>query len=598
MALPSGATFAGYSVARRLGTGVTGEVYLVQDPRSARWQALKVLSHTMSSDREFRRRFHAETPAAVNLYHPHIVQVHDRGEFEGQLYVAMDYVEGMNAAQLMSDRFPAVSPAGEVLDVVAAVAAALDYAHQRGLLHRDVKPANILLAGRGEGEQQILLTDFGIARRIGVTAGPEASQIPVGTVAYVAPEQLRGADVGARADQYALAATAFHLLTGAPPVEQSDPDAALRRLRGSAPPRLSEQRPELACLDGVFAKALARQPADRFETCRDFAEAASAQAGVLFGDRRTGSVPAVDYPAYAWPDAGDEYAAPLPPGSGAGAAKRRPAGTRLASLARRLDTSSAAGPAPTALAEEARVALALRRRPRKVVLYAGGAVLVAGALALGIVIGRGTVMTTSRLADPAQASSAANGPPTTTAPARAPAPLDGTYRIAVERTKQTYNYIADPQPPDVKTWWAFRSSCTPAGCTAAATRLDDNDHMHAMAPGGSSFFMRFADGQWQSRPEHVDFPCIGPNGSAATQAATLVLSLRPQPDGGFIGEQVLTVRTDECGQRSAVIRIPAVAERRGEVPPAVTVPDPETGPENPAPPTTGSTTAPPGPHHR
>ncbi len=112
------------------------------------------------------------------------------------------------------------------------------------------------------------------------------------------------------------------------------------------------------------------------------------------------------------------------------------------------------------------------------------------------------------------------------------------------------------------------------------------------APDASSFFMRFADGQWQSQPEHVELPCVGPNGSAATQTTTLVLSLRPQPHGDFVGEQTLTVQTNECGQRSAVIRIPAVASRSGDVPPAVTVPDPATGPENPSAPITASTAAP------
>src|SRR5208283_5317772 len=189
MALPSGATFAGYVIARRLGTGVTGEVYLVQDPRSSRWQALKVLSHTMSANSEFRRRFREETPVAANLHHPHIVEVRERGQFDGQLYVAMEYVEGINAAQLIADRFPAVSPAGEVLAIVTAIAGALDYAHRRGLTHRDVKPANILLTGRGEGEQRILLTDFGIARQLGETRA-NATHVPVGTVTYAAPEQL------------------------------------------------------------------------------------------------------------------------------------------------------------------------------------------------------------------------------------------------------------------------------------------------------------------------------------------------------------------------------------------------------------------------
>ena len=251
---------------------MTGEVYLAQDPRSQRWVALKVLSPQLSSDDEFRQRFVTETDLVANVYHPHIAEVHARGEFDGQLWTAMDYVEGSSAAQLMAERFPAVSPAGEVLAIITAVASALDHAHHRGLLHRDVKPANILLTGPAAGEQRILLADFGIAPR-------------AGTVGYTAPEQLAGADIDGRADQYALAATAFHLLTGAPPVDD--------------PPRLSDQRPELARLDGVFSRALARNPADRFDSCGDFADAANEQAGVSTGDRSPEAVLVSETPAHA-----------------------------------------------------------------------------------------------------------------------------------------------------------------------------------------------------------------------------------------------------------------------------------------------------------
>jgi serine/threonine protein kinase, bacterial len=526
MALPSGASFAGYIVSRGLGSGVTGEVYLVQDPRSMRWQALKVLSRTLSADTEFKARFRAETPIIANLHHPHIVGVHERGQFDGQLYIAMEYIKGTTAAQLMADRFPAVSPAGEVLAMVAAIAGALDYAHLRGLPHRDVKPANILLTGRGGGEHRILLTDFGI-------------QVPAGAVAYTAPEQLSGDDVDGRADQYALAATAFHLLTGAPPVAHSDPVAALRRHRDGALPRLSDQRPELAHLDGVFAKALAQRPADRFETCHDFAQAASEQAGVAIGER---------------PEPEPEADEPAKPATAESAAES--------------DSKPDEAAAEAATPSES---VPLKRRPRRVLLGAAGAALVVGVLVLGIAIGRHTDST------PKQAAA----PTTPAAPAPTPTQLDGSYSIEAERTKQTYNYVADPQPPDVRTWWAFRSSCKLQGCSAAAMQLDDNDHMRGMSPGGGSLFMKFTDGQWQSEPVDLNFPCVGPDGSQATQATTLVLALRPQPNGEFVGEEVVTVQTDECGQRSAVIRVPTVASRTGEVPPAVAVPDPASGPEAP-----------------
>jgi serine/threonine protein kinase, bacterial len=557
MALASGATLAGYTVARRLGAGVTGEVYLVQDPRSSRWQALKVLSLALSSDTEFRRRFVSETPTASSLHHPHIVQVRDRGDFEGQLWVAMEYVDGSNAAHLMMDRFPAVSPAGEVLAIITAVADGLDYAHHRGLLHRDVKPANILLTSPGEVEQRILLADFG-------------TNAAVGTIGYAAPEQLMGAEIGGRADQYALAATAFHLLTGAPPIVRSNAAAALRELLDGAPPRLSDQRPELARLDDVFSHALANRPADRYESCRAFADAVNAAAGVSTGDRSPEAVRVTDYPAYA--DL-DELS---------GAARETSA---AGGLARRLRSFSTASEAPATPVERAPVRLPTRRRPRKILVGMAAVALLVGLLAVGIVIGRKTEPTRAQAASLPPVPSVAPAPPTT-----APIPLDGTYRLEVQRTRQTFNYTPDPQAPDVNTWWAFRSSCTPSLCTATGALLDDNDHTRAKTPGGEPVILDFRDGRWLSRPEKATFPCIGPNGVAGMHATTQVLSLRSQSQGELSGEMTVAVQSNECAQRGAVVRAPAVAIRSGDVPPAVIVPDPATVPD--------TSTAPITPPHR
>jgi serine/threonine protein kinase, bacterial len=591
VALASGAAFAGYTVARRLGSGVTGEVYLVQDPRSARWDALKVLSPAMSADDEFRRRFQQETYIAANLYHPHILEVHDRGEFEGQLWVAMDYVNATSAAQLMTDRFPAVSPAGEVLAIVSAVAGALDHAHQRGLLHRDVKPANILLTHPGDGEQRILLADFGIARRLSDPVGTGGANIPAGTVAYAAPEVLMGADTDGAADQYALAATAFHLLTGAPPVEHSDPGAAVSQLLNNALPRLSDQRPELERLDGVFSRALAKRPADRFASCREFADAVNEQAGISIGDRSPEAVLTVDYPAYAWLeiDGGDGTESALEAAPRAASPERRRTVLRSAAgaLARRLDDFSTPSTTATkvpATAAEPPAAAPGRRRVRMILLTTAAAVLLVGLLALGIVIGRKTEPASPQAAGPAPSPSAAAAVPPTSA--AAPVPMDGAYRLEVQREKQTFNYIADPQPPNVSTWWAFRSSCTPTACTAAATQLDDDEHTQAMSAGGGHLVLQYGEGKWKSEPETTQFPCVGRNGIAQTQTTTLVLSLRPQPQGDFAGEETVTVKTNECGERASVIRIPAVASRSGDVPPAVTVPDPATVTNTPTPPTT------------
>jgi serine/threonine-protein kinase len=159
------------------------------------------------------------------------------------------------------------------VEIVAAVADALDYAHARGLLHRDVKPPNILLTHPERGRRRIVLADFGIARDAAETHGLTETNMTVGTVNYASPEQLTGSRIDGRADQYGLAATAYHLLTGAPMFGNSNPAVVIGRHLNAAPPRLADFRPALAPLDPVLAKALAKNPQDRFLSCTDFATA-------------------------------------------------------------------------------------------------------------------------------------------------------------------------------------------------------------------------------------------------------------------------------------------------------------------------------------
>ncbi len=275
MPLADGATFAGYTIVRMLGSGGMGEVYLAQHPRLPRRDALKVLPTAVSADSEYRQRFSREADIAATLWHPHIVGVHDRGDFDGQIWISMDYVDGTDAGRLLRERYPQGMPKAEVADIVTAVAEALDYAHERGLLHRDVKPANILLAYPESGDQRILLADFGIARWVNDISGLTATNMTVGTVSYAAPEQLMGQQLDGRADQYALAATAFHLLTGVPPFEHSNPAVVISQHLSASPPAIGAQRPELSALDPVLGKALAKHPNDRFERCADFARAFS-----------------------------------------------------------------------------------------------------------------------------------------------------------------------------------------------------------------------------------------------------------------------------------------------------------------------------------
>jgi serine/threonine protein kinase len=255
-----------------------GEVYLAQHPRLPRRDALKVLPREWSDDAEYRSRFNREADLASTLWHPHIVGVHDRGEFDGQLWIAMDFIDGQDNGRLLADKYPAGMPVDEVARIVTAVAAALDYAHKKGLLHRDVKPANIMLTSDDDGEQRTLLADFGIARNIDDISGLTATNMTVGTVAYAAPEQLMGEDIDGRADQYALAATAYHLLTGSHLFPHSNPAVVISRHLNAEPPMLSDTRPELANLDPVVLAALSKNPGDRFAKCSEFARAFAERA--------------------------------------------------------------------------------------------------------------------------------------------------------------------------------------------------------------------------------------------------------------------------------------------------------------------------------
>ncbi|GFG76542.1 serine/threonine-protein kinase [Mycobacterium botniense] len=564
MPLASGATFAGYTITRQLGSGDMGEVYLAQSPGPPRSVALKVLHPALTADSEFRQRFMRDTEISATLYHPHIVPVYDHGEFHGQLWFSMDYVDGTNAEQLVRERFPSGMPAGEVLTIVAAVANALDYAHYRGLLHRSVKPANILLTDPSAGEPRIVLTDFGIARRLdNFCSIPQVP--PPGAVAYAAPEQLRGLDLDGSADQYGLAATAFHLFTGAPPFQGTDPVAVITQHLNVAPPQLSDRRPGLAPLDGVMATALAKDPVDRFSQCREFADALSARTSVWVADRGPEAfLPVLDYPDDAVTEVRGEPGGPAP--SSAESQRR------------------GAEPEPG----RQRAGPGLRRWPWVLLGAAVGAALVVlvGVLAVGAGAMREARAPSSRAASPTGPMhlSAPRAVPTSSLPAE-PSPqqlLDGLYRLDVNRSQQTFNDTPDPQPPDVSTWWAFRAVCTATGCVATGIMLDDKDHRTASTSGGDKpLVLDFRDGAWQSRPDTVPFPCVGAGGTPDSEITRQVLSLQPQRHGPMRGVMTLTVQTDECGQQGAQFVIPAVAARTGDVPADVSVPAPP-APDAPA----------------
>jgi serine/threonine protein kinase, bacterial len=546
VSMANGASFAGYTILRPLGVGGMAEVYLALHPRLPRRDVIKVLAEAVTADREFRERFNREADLAATLWHPHIVGVHDRGEFDSQLWISMDYVEGTDASRLVKERYRDGMPIHEVCAILQAVAGALDYAHDRGLLHRDVKPANILLTHPEDGERRILLADFGVARHLGNISGITETNVAVGTVAYAAPEQLTGSNIDGRADQYALAATAFHLLTGAPPFQHSNPIAVISQHLHEDPPRLSDYRPDLAYLDDAFFKALAKQPGERFERCRAFAAAVSDQLdGVAEADR----------------DAQPVTASVTPP------RRRGPLGV-IAAMNHRFSSRT-------------RWATALVC-----------AVLIAIAATWSALY---SFQPDGPQPNPALAARP-SAPAASAAPARPGGPvLNGTYQLTYDQSKRTTNGVPIRQDGADTNWWAFRSACTTNGCAATGTQLDDATHQVASTTdGGQTDTLRFVAGYWQGTPQQERLGCVQPNGQVrATQQETVAWSLAPQADGTLRGTETETVLTNECSAQGAVVRVPVVATRVGDAPPGVTLADPtqvlntSTAPARPAPPVLG-----------
>jgi serine/threonine-protein kinase len=261
MPLANGEVFAGYRIVRRLGSGGMGEVYLADHPNLPLKVALKILRAAISADPGFRQHFYDEAHLAAALVdHSLIVRVLDRGEDGGQLWISMEFIDGTDAERQLRDTYPAGLARPRVVEIVSAVADALDYAHDNGLLHRDVKPGNILLRKPDARGRRILLADFGIARRLDSSLTYPAAF--VGTMNYAAPEQRNGEVLDGRADQYALAVTAYQLLTGSLPFDHPNFDV-YRPVAGI--------RPGLADLDPILRKALSKSPSDRFRNCTEFA---------------------------------------------------------------------------------------------------------------------------------------------------------------------------------------------------------------------------------------------------------------------------------------------------------------------------------------
>jgi ABC-type branched-subunit amino acid transport system substrate-binding protein len=247
-------------------------VYLAEDLRLGRKVALKLLSPELTADAKFRERFLRESRLAASLDHSHVIPIYEAGEAKGALYIAMRYVEGSDLKSMLAEQ-GRLEP-WRALEIARQVASALDAAHARGLVHRDVKPANILVTSEGDGEH-VYLSDFGLTKDTSSESGLTETGHFVGTGDYMAPEQIQRKPVDGRADVYSLGCVLFECLTGRVPYPADQLMAVLWAHVNEPPPRARELRLELpASLDRVFAKALAKDPARRYPTCRALVEAA------------------------------------------------------------------------------------------------------------------------------------------------------------------------------------------------------------------------------------------------------------------------------------------------------------------------------------
>jgi predicted Ser/Thr protein kinase len=267
----------GYRIAEALGRGGTSVVYRAEHVRLGRQAAVKLLE---AGETHYRERFLRESRLAASLDHPSIVPVYDAGEDAGVLWIAMAHVDGDDLKTLLVKE--GKLPLRRALRLVGQIASALDAAHARGLVHRDVKPANILV---GAGDRA-LLSDFGVAKELR-SPGTTRTGAFVGTIDYCAPEQIEGREIDARADQYALACVLYECLVGVAPFHRSSDVAVLNAHLHAPPPKLTKAAPDLPpALEPVLAKALSKSPLDRYATCGELIAAARAAAAAPRVDGR------------------------------------------------------------------------------------------------------------------------------------------------------------------------------------------------------------------------------------------------------------------------------------------------------------------------
>ena len=277
--LAPGSRVAGYLLESQIGAGGMAVVFRARDERLSRMVALKILAPGLAADDAFRQRFIRESRAAAAVDDPHIIPVYEAGESGGVLFIAMRLVVGGDLRSVMLREGPL--PADRAAALLSPVASALDAAHSAGLVHRDVKPANVLVDARPGRPEHVYLSDFGLSKRAAAAAGLTGSGQFMGTAEYAAPEQINGRPVNGKADQYALACVAFEALTGAAPYARPEPMAVLWAHLSEPPPSLAMRRPDLpGGVDRIMARALAKEPHHRYESCLEFIDELRAALGL------------------------------------------------------------------------------------------------------------------------------------------------------------------------------------------------------------------------------------------------------------------------------------------------------------------------------
>ena len=286
-----GSLVAGYRLEAQIGAGGMAVVFRARDERLGRLVALKLLAPVLAADQGFRRRFIAESRSAAAVDDPHIIPVYEAGEADGVLFIAMRFVKGGDL-RLILEREGALPP-DRAAAFISAVASALDAAHRAGLVHRDVKPANMLVDRRPGQPDHVYLSDFGVSKGALSSVSLTETGHFLGTAGYAAPEQIQGLAVDGRTDQYALACVAYQLLTGTVPFARDQGMAVLFAHMSQPPPSLGPGFPDAA--DEVVARALAKVPEQRYRSCGDFADALREALG-LIPDTSLSSAPVPGHP--------------------------------------------------------------------------------------------------------------------------------------------------------------------------------------------------------------------------------------------------------------------------------------------------------------